>query len=62
MGFRTVKARTDARTGPRHIIKAHLWEISVVTFPMRPQACQQRQGGDCRRSVNSNAGSRGIRG
>ncbi|NYD80749.1 hypothetical protein HD884_000794 [Ochrobactrum intermedium] len=31
-------------------------------LPMRPQACQQRQGGDCRRSVNSNAGSRGIRG
>ncbi|KAB2746761.1 HK97 family phage prohead protease [Brucella anthropi] len=38
IGFRTVKARKDARTGLRHIIEADLWEISVVTFPMLPQA------------------------
>ncbi len=38
IGFRTVKARKDGRTGLRHIVEADLWEISVVTFPMLPQA------------------------
>lgn len=38
IGFRTVKARTDARTGVRRILEADLWEISIVTFPMLPSA------------------------
>ncbi len=38
IGFRTVRARTDAKTGIRRIIEADLWEISIVTFPMLPQA------------------------
>ncbi len=38
IGFRTVKARTDAKTGVRKILEADLWEISVVTFPMLPSA------------------------
>lgn len=38
IGFRTVRARKDARTGLRHIVEADLWEISVVTFPMQPGA------------------------
>ncbi len=38
IGFRTVRARKDARTGLRHITQADLWEISVVTFPMLQQA------------------------
>ena len=38
IGFRTVKARKDARSGVRHILEADLWEISVVTFPMLPEA------------------------
>ncbi|MGU3399806.1 HK97 family phage prohead protease [Brucellaceae bacterium D45D] len=38
IGFRTVKARKDARSGLRHIVEADLWEISIVTFPMLPQA------------------------
>ncbi|MGU3574754.1 HK97 family phage prohead protease [Brucellaceae bacterium C25G] len=38
VGFRTIKARKDARTGVRHIAEADLWEISVVTFPMQPAA------------------------
>src|SRR5690606_25461526 len=33
-----VKARADARTGLRHLIEVVLWEISVVTFPMQPEA------------------------
>ncbi|MBB5703714.1 hypothetical protein FHS76_003624 [Ochrobactrum daejeonense] len=38
IGFRTVRARKDARTGLRHIVEADLWEISIVTFPMLPEA------------------------
>ncbi|MCQ2004890.1 HK97 family phage prohead protease [Rhizobium sp. NRK18] len=38
IGFQTVKARTDAKTGIRSIVEADLWEISVVTFPMLPSA------------------------
>ncbi|MFH1793151.1 MAG: HK97 family phage prohead protease [Pseudomonadota bacterium] len=38
IGFRTVRARKDAGTGVRRILEADLWEISVVTFPMLPEA------------------------
>ena len=38
IGFRTVRARKDARSGLRRIVEADLWEISVVTFPMQPGA------------------------
>lgn len=38
IGFRAEKARRDARTGVRRIEKVDLWEISVVTFPMLPEA------------------------
>ena len=38
IGFRAVKARRDPATGVRRILEADLWEISVVTFPMLPEA------------------------
>lgn len=38
IGFRTIKSRRDRKTGLRVITEADLWEISVVTFPMQPQA------------------------
>lgn len=38
IGFRTVAARRDKTTGLRHIARIDLWEISIVTFPMLPQA------------------------
>ncbi len=38
IGFQTVKARNDARSGIRRILEADLWEISIVTFPMLPGA------------------------
>ena len=38
IGFRAVKGRRDARTGVRRLDKVDLWEISVVTFPMLPEA------------------------
>lgn len=38
IGFRALKARRDPRNGIRRIEKVDLWEISVVTFPMLPEA------------------------
>lgn len=38
IGFRATKARTDPRTKLRRLIEVDLWEISVVTFPMLPDA------------------------
>ena len=38
IGFRTERATTDKKTGLRSLAKIDLWEISVVTFPMLPQA------------------------
>lgn len=38
IGFRTVTARRDRRSGIRRLQKIDLWEISVVTFPMLPEA------------------------
>jgi len=38
IGFRTVEGRTDSKTGIRKLSKIDLWEISVVTFPMQPEA------------------------
>lgn len=38
IGFRAVKARRDRISGIRRLEKVDLWEISVVTFPMLPEA------------------------
>jgi hypothetical protein len=38
IGFRTVRARTDPRTGYRRLHEIDLWEISIVTFPLLPEA------------------------
>ena len=38
IGFKTVRAVKDPATGVRTILEADLWEISVVTFPMLPEA------------------------
>ena len=38
IGYRTEKAMRDRKSGLRHLQKLDLWEISVVTFPMLPQA------------------------
>lgn len=38
IGFRTVRARKETKSGVRRILEADLWEISVVTFPMLPDA------------------------
>lgn len=38
IGFRALKAHRDRATGIRRIARIDLWEISVVTFPMLPDA------------------------
>ena len=38
IGFKTVRATKDQAAGIRTIHEADLWEISVVTFPMLPEA------------------------
>ena len=38
IGFRTVRARTDRKSGHRVLMELDLWEISIVTFPMLPEA------------------------
>ena len=38
IGYRTSQTRRDAKTGIRRISEIDLWEISIVTFPMLPEA------------------------
>lgn len=38
IGFRTVKARPDQSGRLRVLTEVELWEVSIVTFPMLPQA------------------------
>lgn len=45
IGFRTVRARTDAKSGVRRVMEVDLWEISLVTFPMLAGARVTAVGG-----------------
>jgi HK97 family phage prohead protease len=38
IGYRTVRGLTDPKSGIRRLMEVDLWEISVVTFPMLPEA------------------------
>lgn len=38
IGFRTLRQRNDLQNGVRRLIRIDLWEISIVTFPMLPEA------------------------
>ena len=38
IGFRAVEGRTNPKSGVRRLTRVDLWEISVVTFPMLPEA------------------------
>ena len=38
IGFRTLKAARDRKSGLRQLIHLDLWEISLVTFPMMGNA------------------------
>lgn len=38
IGYRTIKASNDPKSGARILKELDLWEVSLVTFPMLPQA------------------------
>ncbi len=38
IGFRAIVGHRDTKTGIRRLAKVDLWEISIVTFPLLPQA------------------------
>lgn len=38
IGYRTVRASKDPETGRRQLHEIDLWEVSLVTFPMLPEA------------------------
>jgi HK97 family phage prohead protease len=38
IGFRTQLSRRDEKSGLRRLEKLDLWEVSIVTFPMLPEA------------------------
>ncbi|MEP9379722.1 HK97 family phage prohead protease [Aquabacter sp. CN5-332] len=38
IGFKAVLARTDPRSRVRRLSRIDLWKVSVVTFPMQPDA------------------------
>ncbi len=44
IGYRTVQATKDS-AGRRHLSQVELWEVSVVTFPMLPDARVAAKGG-----------------
>ena len=52
IGFRCQRSAQDRSTGLRRLLQVDLWEISVVTFPMLPQArvsAVKRTGVGCAR-------------
>ena len=52
IGFRCQRSSLDRATGLRRLLQVDLWEISVVTFPMLPQArvsAVKRTGVGCAR-------------
>jgi HK97 family phage prohead protease len=71
IGFRTVQGRTDPASGVRRLDKIDLWEISVVTFPMLPEArvstvkrraAPLRANADARLASQFRRGARVLRG
>jgi HK97 family phage prohead protease len=44
IGFRIERSLTDPKTGIRDLTEIDLWEISLVTFPMLPDARVARHG------------------
>jgi HK97 family phage prohead protease len=55
IGFRTQRATTEKSSGVRRLHEIDLWEISIVTFPMLPQARIGAVKQDCNTSPNMEA-------
>jgi HK97 family phage prohead protease len=51
IGFRAVRGHRDARSGIRRLTSVDLWEISIVTFPLLPQARVEHVKAGSRRSL-----------
>lgn len=45
IGFRTIRATRDAKSGLRRLTQIELWEISVVTFPLLAESKVTAMGG-----------------
>jgi HK97 family phage prohead protease len=63
IGFRTVEGKRDARTGIRRLARIDLWEISIVTFPLLPEArvAQVKSDADHRLLASISAATRRMR-
>jgi uncharacterized protein len=53
IGFRTVRALRDTKTGLRTLAEIELWEISVVTFPLLAGSKVTAMGGDVAHHIRS---------
>ena len=62
IGFKTVRSRRDAKNGGRTLEKIDLWEVSIVTFPMLPQArvSTVKRAGELTRSAPSDEAGRAL--
>ena len=55
IGYRTVKAARDGK-GLRHLTELELWEVSLVTFPMLPEARVAAKSDDLSAALRELAG------
>ena len=64
IGFRAVEGRTDPKSGVRRLSRVDLWEISVVTFPMLPEArvSAVKDDSDARLAAAIRGAARAMRG
>lgn len=46
IGYRVVKSQPNKETGGRTLLEIDLWEVSLVTFPMLPEARAQASAPD----------------
>ena len=60
IGFRTVKGRTDPRTGIRELLEVDLWEISVVHLPDAADGADLRGEGGGRGNAGGDDPPRGA--
>lgn len=55
IGYKTRKARRDPSTGARLLLDVDLWEISLVSFPLLPQARVTAVKAETRQACRSHA-------
>lgn len=60
IGYRTIRAERDAK-GRRALAEVELWEVSLVTFPMLPQARVGRKDAPCEMTAAFAAATEALR-